>query len=195
MPPEPGFGGVEQGRHRIGGLGRLVAENQQALAGPPAEPALQLNRFLDRGKGQDSTLFGGLDDVGAHPVDIDPADLGETGSKTGCRVAAPIFHRLLHHVVEPGVFERRKHAAQVGQAVLGSRLAQDVQAIGPFAAGDRGLPFAVASVEHQHSGADCKTQNIAEIIALVAVERHTGAGARAASTNSRGLRKIEFRHG
>ena len=49
------------------------------LLGPPAQPAVQRHRFLNRGQAQDTALFGGLDDVGAHPLAIDPAHLGETG--------------------------------------------------------------------------------------------------------------------
>ena len=44
--------------------------------------------------------------------------------------------RLLHHVVEPGVFQRRKDVGDVGQAVLRPRLGGDGQAVGPLAALD-----------------------------------------------------------
>ena len=69
------------------------------------------------------------------------------------------------------MFQRRKDVSEVGQAVLRPGLGNDLQAVGPFASRDRGLPFAVASVEDQDRFACRKPQHIAEIIALVALQR------------------------
>ena len=94
------------------------------------------------------------------------------------------------------MLQRRKHIGEIGQAVLRPGLGDDRQAVRPLAAGDRGLPFAVAAVEHQNGVAGGEPQHVAEIIALVALERDRLARAPSgASTNSRGLRKSSSRHG
>ncbi len=58
-----------------------------------------------------------LDDIGPHPLAIDPGDLGETGQDRLQHGGAHL-DRLLHHIVEPGMFERREDVSEVGQAVL-----------------------------------------------------------------------------
>ena len=55
---------------------------------------------------------------------------------TGCSARGAHLDRLLHHVVEPGVLQRRKDIGDVGQAILRPRLRDDGQAVGPLAAVD-----------------------------------------------------------
>ena len=94
--------------------------------------------------------------------------------------------RLLDDVIEPGMLQQREDVSDVGQPVLRPGLLEDDEAVRPLAALDRGLPFAVAAVEGQNLGAGGKPQHIAEIVALVAVERDAGSWAGGASTNRRG---------
>jgi len=51
--------------------------------------AIQRDRLSDIGDAQDAALLGGLDDIGAHPLAVNPADLGEAVT-TGCSDDAPI---------------------------------------------------------------------------------------------------------
>ena len=92
------------------------------------------------------------------------------------------------------MFQRRKDVSEVGQAVLRPGLGHDCQAVGPFAPGDRGLPFAVAAVEHQDGFAGGQPQHIAEIIALVALERDRLARRQRGVDKQPGAAKIELRH-
>ena len=81
------------------------------------EIAIERDRLGDRGKAQDAALLGGLDDIGAHPLAVDPRDLGDARQHRLQRRGTHL-DRLLHHVVEPGVFQRRKDIGDVGQAIL-----------------------------------------------------------------------------
>ena len=156
---------------RDGGLRRLVAENQQALRLALAEIAIERHRLGDRGEAEDAALLGGLDDIGAHPLAVDPRDLG-VARQNRLQLRGAHFDRLLHHVVEPGMFQRRKHIGDVGQAVLRPRLASGSSRLsGRLRPAIRGLPFAVAAVEHQDVFAGRKPQHVAEIIALVPLQR------------------------
>ena len=132
--------------------------------------AIERQRLGDLGKAEDAALLGSLDDIGAHPLAVDATDLGEAGQDRLQRRGAHL-DGLLHHVVEPGVFQRREDVGDIGQAILRPGLGGDIQTVGPFASRDRSLPFAVASVEHQDGLAGGKPQHIAEIIALVALQR------------------------
>ncbi|MGY4379912.1 hypothetical protein ACVWZ3_007551 [Bradyrhizobium sp. i1.3.6] len=118
-------------------------------------------------------MLGGLDDIGAHPLGVDPGGLGEAGQDRLKRGSAH-FDGLLDHVVQPGMLERGKDVGEVSEPVLGPGLLEDDEAVRPLAAFDRGLPLAVAAVERQNLGPGGKPQHIAEIIALVAVERNPG---------------------
>src|ERR1700737_3288962 len=69
------------------------------------------------------------------------------------------------------MFQRRKDASEVGQAILRPGLRNDGETVGPFAAQNRSLPFAVAAVERENRLARGQPQHIAEIIALVVVKR------------------------
>ena len=87
------------------------------------------------------------------------------------------------------MFQRRKDVSEVGQAILRPGLGHDRETVRPFAARDRSLPFAVASVEHQDRIARGKPQHIAEIIALVALERDRFARRQRGIDEQPGLRK------
>jgi len=138
-------------------------------------------------------LFGGFDYVGAHPFAIDSRDLGEA-RQDRLQLRCAHFDRLLHHVVEPCVFQRREHIGDVGKTVLQPPLGQDIEAVGPLAACNPGLPLAVAPVEHQHGFAGGKPQHVAEIIALVSLKRDRLARAQGGVDEQAGAAKIEFRH-
>ena len=112
---------------RLSGEAVSAASSQktkQPLRLALAEKAIERHRLGDRGEAQDAALLGGFDDIGAHPLAIDPRDLGEARQN---RLQSRRAHldRLLHHVVEPGMFQRRKHIGDVGQAVLRPGLGHD----------------------------------------------------------------------
>ena len=182
-----------QREHGIGHLRGLVAEHQQALAAARAQIAIERHRLLDLGKTEDAALFGRLDDIGAHPLVINPRDLGEAGQNRLQRGSSHL-DRFLHHIVEPGMFQRRKHVSEIGQAILLPGLGNNRQAVGPLAPRDNGLPFAVASVEGQDRLARGEPQHVAEIIALAALEGDGLALCQRGLDEQPGAAKIELRH-
>ncbi len=113
---------------------------------------------------------------------------------TGTSAATPHFNGFLHHVVQPRVLERREHIVQVGETVLFPGLADDLRAVRPLAARERGLPFAVAAVEDQHGVARRQPQHIAEVVGLVAVKRDAAAGGQRRIDEKTGTAEVEFWH-
>ena len=89
--------------HGVSGIRSLVAKHQQALGSALAQIALECYRLGDLGDAQDAALFGRLDDVGAHPLAIDPRYLGKAGQYR-LQGRSPHLDRLLHDIVEPGMF-------------------------------------------------------------------------------------------
>src|SRR6266702_3147635 len=93
------------------------------------------------------------------------------------------------------MFQWRKDVSEVGQAILRPGLGNDLETVRPFGPPDRGLPFAVASIEHQNSVAGGKAEHVAEIIALAALKRDRFAGCQRGIDKQPGLTKVELRHG
>src|SRR6185312_8517034 len=104
------------------------------------------------------------------------------------------FHRLLHHVVQPRMFERRKNISKIREAVLGAGPARDGEDIWPLATGYGCLPFALASVERQNGVAGRQPQHIAEIVALVPLQGDAGTLGKWRIDKEPGRTKVEFRH-
>jgi len=92
------------------------------------------------------------------------------------------------------VFQRREDVSEVGQAILRPGLSNDPETVRPFAAPDRGLSFAVASVEHQNGIAFGKAEHVAEIIALAALKRDRLARCQRGIDKQPGPTKVELRH-
>ena len=92
------------------------------------------------------------------------------------------------------MLQRRKDIGDVGQAILRPRPRDDRQAVGPLAAFDLRPPFAVAAVEHQDRFAGGKPQHVAQIIALVALQRNFLALAQGGVDEQARGAKIEFGH-
>ena len=92
------------------------------------------------------------------------------------------------------MFQRRKDVGDVGQAVLRPRPGDDGQAVGPLAPVDLRLPFAVAAVEHQDLFAGAEPQHVAQIIALVALQRDSLTLPQGGIDEQARGAKIEFRH-
>ena len=160
-----------------------------------AQKAIERHRVGDLGEAEDAALLGGLDDIGAHPLAVDPRDLGEAGQDRlqSCRAH---FDRLLHHVVEPGMLQRREHIGDVGQAVLRPGLA--ARSSGCRAACGRrsaachspSRPLNTSTVSPA-----AEPQHVAEIIALVrARARPSAPGAQGGVDEQAGRAKVEFRH-
>src|SRR5262249_10276663 len=106
----------------------------------------------------------------------DARDLGEPRQDRVQRRSAHL-DRLLHHVIKAGVLERRKHISEIRKAILRPRTVLNFESIRALAAGARSPPFAVAAVEHQDRAAKGQPEYITEVVALVAVERDSRAGA------------------
>src|SRR5262249_20595112 len=80
--------------------------------------------------------------------------------------------RLLHHVVEPRVLERREQIMQVERGGLGPGARADGEREPAFSgARERAPPFAVAAVEYQQATARFQPQHVAAAISLTRVER------------------------
>ena len=98
---------------------------------------------------QNPALFGCLDAVGAHPIEIDPGALRTTGpdrlEDTGAHL-----HRFLHHVVEASVLQGCERVDQVWRRYLrtGLFLTDKIRGFAAFD-GDFGPPFAIPPVEDQ----------------------------------------------
>ena len=92
------------------------------------------------------------------------------------------------------MLQRREHVGDIGQLVLRPGLQNEGEVVGPLAAADRGLPFAVAPVEHQHRFACGKPQHVAEIVALVAVERDGFARLEGVIDEQARGAKVQLRH-
>src|ERR1700737_3752317 len=93
------------------------------------------------------------------------------------------------------MFQRRKDASEVGQAILRPGLRNDGETVGPFAAQNRSLPFAVAAVERENRLARGQPQHIAEIISLVVVKRDRLARRKGGIDKQPRRTKIVLRHG
>src|SRR5258706_16085393 len=93
------------------------------------------------------------------------------------------------------MFQRRKDASELGQAILRAGLRNNGEAVRPFAASNRSLPFAIASIEHENRLAGGKPQHVAEIIALAALERDRFARRKCGIDKQPRFAKIVLRHG
>ena len=113
------------------------------------EDRLELARLGHLGDAQDAALLGRLDGVGAHAVEVDARDVGslrQHRSQPGCAHLG----RLLHHVVEARMLQRRKQVVQVGAGLLRPDLVRDLESdVAPAAPRDPRLPLAVAPVEDE----------------------------------------------
>jgi hypothetical protein len=92
------------------------------------------------------------------------------------------------------MFQRRENVGEVGEVVLRPCLGLDGQAVGPLAACNRRPPFAIAAVEHQDGVARGKPQHIAEVVALVVLQRDRKPGSEWVVDVEPRTAVIEFRH-
>ena len=115
--PAVGAARLRQRGDRVLYLRVLVAEDQKpggiALGDHPVQ-AQRRGNFRQR---QDAALLGRLDRIGAHAVEVDARDLGVPGDD---RLQARRAHldRLLRHVVEARMLERREQVMQVERSGL-----------------------------------------------------------------------------
>ena len=98
----------------------LVAEDEQPLRRPAREAPRRAARGGDFGRPDHAALLAGLDRVRAQALEIDARDLGAPGDD---RHEPPRAHldRLLRHVVEPRVLERREQIVDVRRRLLRPR--------------------------------------------------------------------------
>ena len=94
-------------------VGVLVAEHQQPIRRPAAQQRVELLGSAISGNVENAALLGGLDRVGAHALEIDALGLG-VARQHRLQPRGAHLDRLLHHVVEPRVLERREQVMQVG---------------------------------------------------------------------------------
>ena len=74
--------------------------------------------------------------------------------------------RLLHHIVEPLVLERREQVMQVGRLVCGRTCSCSQHLTACRDRQQRRPPFAVAAIEQQHRVAGLEPQHVAQIMRL-----------------------------
>ena len=105
-------------------FGLLVAEHQQ----PPGRPALErLGKRLDRRdfrRPDHAALLASLDRVQAQTLEVDAGDLGVARDDRP-QAARAHLDRLLRHIVEPCVLERREQIVDVRRGLLGPRARAD----------------------------------------------------------------------
>ena len=191
MPPPRG----RERRDRVLHLRVLVAEHEQAIRRPAAHERVELHRLGDLRNIEDAALFGRLDRIRPHARQIDALGLG-VARQNGQKPRGAHLDRLLHHVVEPRMLERRKHIMKVRGCGLLARALENAER-GAFLARGRELrpPFALAPVEHQHVAARLEAQHVDEIVRLLALERNLAAGGECGvHKKSRGA-EIVTRHG
>src|ERR1700739_3616580 len=92
------------------------------------------------------------------------------------------------------MLERCKDVSEIGQAILRPHLVHDFETVGPFAAADGSLPFAIAAIERQNRFACGQAQHVTEIIALLARQRDRFAGRQGGLDKQPWLSKIVLRH-
>ena len=103
------------------------SQNTSRRSGHPvANERLELDRLGDLRDVEDAALLGGLDGVRAHPRQIDALGLGVPRDH---RLQPRDAHldRLLHHVVEARVLERREQVVQIAGRGLLAHALGDVQ--------------------------------------------------------------------
>jgi len=170
---------ARQGAQDFDGIARrciFITMDQRAILRPITDQSVEYLRLLHSGKGQDAALFGRFDNVGPHPVEIDPRGLGaarDDGPQTPCTH----LDRLLDHVVQARVFERRKHEVEIVGRGLGADLSGNLQMHG-FSSLDNefGQPFAVAAVENQDLCSGSQAQHVAQVIDVLPRSGNIRAG-------------------
>ena len=167
--------GRERG-DRIAHVGGLVAEHQHARRLARRDHALERDRLGDLGNAENAALLGGLDRVGAHALEIDASDLAVL-HRDRLQPRGAHLDRLLHHVVEARVLERREQVVQIARRRLRPRLLADVERGGALAGvGEARAPLAVAAVEEEHAVAGFEPHDVLQIVRLRSVERQPRAG-------------------
>lgn len=158
---------------RVGRLLSLVAEDQATerfVALETAEYAIEFLLVLDGGHMQHAALLSRLCHVGPHPLDVHPARLGVLRQHRAHPADAHL-HRLLHHIVEPGVLQRCEEIEKVRSSGLRSTWLE-VEKFGDPPAAEPSTSSPVPAVEHQHAIAFPEAQHVEQIVALIAVEGH-----------------------
>ena len=146
------------------------------------------------GEGEDAALFRRLNDVGAHPVVVDPRRLGAAGEDRA-QTARPHLDGLLHHVIETRVFERREEIVQVTHRRLGAKARVDRQADLLASDGrERRPPLAVGPVEDKHGIAIRKPEYVAKVVLLVPIEREHDIGGERGIDVKSGSREVVGSH-
>ena len=108
---------IGERRDRIGLRRFLVAEDQQPLCRPMSERLVERLFRQYFGQPDDAALFGRFLRIGAKPIEIDAARLGAAGHD---RPEPPHahFNRLLRHIVQTRMFERREEIVDIGREFL-----------------------------------------------------------------------------
>src|SRR5262249_279925 len=160
---------------RVSHLGVLVAEPDQPPPIAGGQHAGEPKRRRNLRQRQDAALFGGLDGVRPHPLEIDARHLGMPGQHRH-QARRAHFDRLLHHVVEARLLKRREQVVEVESWRLRARSLADRERKRAFdAVSQGGPPFAVAAVEHEHRIAALEAEHIAQVMGLHRVEREPSA--------------------
>ena len=171
----PGRQGRGERGQRIGDRRVLVAEDEETIGRPIVEELFERHGFGDFRQGQNAALFGRFDRIGPHAGEIDTGRLGAMRHDR-LQPAGAHFDGLLHHVIEPRMFQRREQVVEIAGALLRARLRFDPQDGGfPRRARKTGAPFAIAAVEDENGIALRQPQHVHEIIRLLARETEFAA--------------------
>ena len=148
----------------------LVAEHQQ----PPGRPALErLGKRLDRRdfrRPDHAALLASLDRIQAQTLEVHAGDLG-VARDDGPQAPRAHLDRLLRHIVEPCVLERREQIVDVRRRLLGPRARADDER-GRLARIRReaGGEFAVAAIEQKDLRPRAEPEHVDEVVRLLSVE-------------------------
>ncbi len=162
----------------------FVAKDEQPFGRPFGEDPVERLGAQDFGRPDHAALLAGLDRVGHEALDIEPRDLGAPRQDRP-QAARAHLDRLLRHIVEAGVLQRREQIVDVGGRFLRAGPRADEEG-GPFSrdGGERGGIFAVAPVEHEDARRRAEPEHVDEIVGLLGGQRQ-----RCALGQRRGRRK------
>ena len=111
-------------------------------------------------------MLGRLDDVGAHPLGVDPLRDRSFGDDRP-QATDTHFRRLLHHVIEARPFERSEEIFDIRTAFLRTNLTLEPQHRATFFDfGERRKPLPIPAIENEDLGARSEAQYCRQIAGL-----------------------------
>ena len=128
------------------------------------------------GRVENPALLGGFDRVCLHALDIELGD-GRVSGHDRLEKRNAHFDGLLHHIIQPALFQRRKCIVNVLRSGLLPNLfdqADDATAL--FCVRDLRAPFSVPAVKNEKMRPLGKSQHVQKIMGLRMAKRHLAGG-------------------